>query len=173
MLITPIAFAQGSGCSFGDNQPFLALDCVSTILSSTLQWIQNIQSRMFDLALAAIRLVAGWQVDVNNEIVFGVWEILRDFANIFFIVGLVVISFATIFRATGLGFFRNWHYQSALPWLLGAAILVNFSLGISDVVVRTANRVTVLFVNIADSANLNLADLHISQLSVAEDKLVS
>ena len=54
-----------------------------------------------------------------------VWTILRDFVNIFFILILLTIAFATIFNI------KNYKASDLLPKLIIAALLINFSLVIA------------------------------------------
>jgi len=58
------------------------------------------------------------------------WTMLRDFVNIFFILVLLIIAFATIFnKPTG------YTAKDLLPKLIIAALLINFSLVIADWVI--------------------------------------
>lgn len=59
-----------------------------------------------------------------------IWETLRDFINIFFILVLVIIAFATIFDI------KNYKARDLLPKLIIAALLINFSLIITIEVVK-------------------------------------
>lgn len=54
-----------------------------------------------------------------------IWELLRDFVNIFFILILLIIAFATIFNI------KNYKASDLLPKLIIAALLINFSLVIA------------------------------------------
>lgn len=58
------------------------------------------------------------------------WGILRDFINIFFILVLLVIAFATIFNV------KDYKAKDLLPKLLIAALLINFSLIITFEVIK-------------------------------------
>ncbi|HXV26662.1 MAG TPA: hypothetical protein VD862_01370 [Candidatus Paceibacterota bacterium] len=86
--------------------------------------------------------VLTWQNVNNSEVVLHVWTYARDITNLFFIVGLIIVSFATIFRA--FGFLKGYYWKESLPRLLAAAILINLSLGLSETVVLISNRVTSL-----------------------------
>jgi len=58
----------------------------------------------------------------NTEIVMIGWAIVRDLANMFFVLILLVIAFATILRI------ETYGMKSLLPKLVIAALLINFSL---------------------------------------------
>lgn len=59
-----------------------------------------------------------------------VWLLIRDFVNIFFILILLVIAFATIFNV------KNYKAGDLLPKLIIAALLINFSLVITTWVIE-------------------------------------
>jgi len=67
------------------------------------------------------------------------WQICRDIVNMFFILGLVIIAFATILRFEGYGIKR------LLPKLIIMALLINFSFIISAVIVDISQIVTYHF----------------------------
>lgn len=57
------------------------------------------------------------------------WRVTRDFSNMFFILFLVVIAFATILR------FEQYGIRKLLPKVIGIALLINFSLVICYVII--------------------------------------
>lgn len=79
------------------------------------------------------------------------WALVRDFVGIIFIVILVFIAFSTILR------FQKYNIWSLLPKFIAVAILINFSLVISGVILDVSSIVTNFFlskfigVNIATS----------------------
>ncbi len=68
------------------------------------------------------------------------WTIARDLANMFFILILLVIGFATILRAESYGI------KKLLPRLIIIALLVNFSLLAAGVVIDVGNDLGLFFV---------------------------
>ncbi len=71
------------------------------------------------------------------------WKIVRDLANMFFIIVLIVSSYATI-----LGWRRNeMHVVEVLKKLLVAAVLVNFSKTIVSLLIDASQVVMLTFVN--------------------------
>ncbi len=76
-------------------------------------------------------LLITWSISAQDfflkqELVQSTWALLRDFVNIFFILVLLVIAFATIFnKPTG------YTAKDLLPKLIIAALLINFSLVIA------------------------------------------
>lgn len=77
----------------------------------------------------------------NNEIVALGWTRMRNFANMFFVVGLVVIALATILR------YKEYQAQKLLPKLLIIALLINFIPVIAGTVIDASNIVMDHFLN--------------------------
>jgi hypothetical protein len=75
-----------------------------------------------------------------NAVTIG-WVIVRDIANMFFIVGLLIIAFATIFRI------ESYQYKNLLFKFLIAALLVNFSKTIAGILIDVSQVIMLTFVN--------------------------
>jgi len=69
----------------------------------------------------------------GNEMVIHGWGIIRSLANMFIVLGFVVVGIATILRI------REYEAQKKLLPLIIAAILINFSLVICGVFIDVAN----------------------------------
>ncbi len=74
----------------------------------------------------------------NDFVEFG-WKIVRDVANLGFVLVIIIIAFAVILR------FREYGTQKLLFRLIAAAILVNFSLTIAGVFINFSQVVTNFF----------------------------
>ncbi len=82
------------------------------------------------------------------------WVMVRDVANIFFIVGLLVIAFATI-----LGF-ESYEWKKGVMKIVLMAILINFSNLIAQLVIDIAHIFTITFLNaISATAGGNLISM--------------
>ncbi len=80
------------------------------------------------------------------------WGLVRDIANMFFIVILLVIAFSTVLKIS------SYHYQKTLTKLLIMAILVNFSKLICGFLIDFFQVIMLTFVNgFKDVAGGNLA----------------
>ncbi len=75
----------------------------------------------------------------NVSVVENGWAIVRDITNMFFILILLIIAFATILRRESYGM------KSLLPKLIGVALLINFSLVLAGAVIDFANALTKSF----------------------------
>lgn len=78
---------------------------------------------------------------INESVVVIGWAIVRDFMNLFFVVALMIIAFATVFRI------QAYHYKSMLPKLVIAAIVVNFSKVITGALIDVSQVLMLTFVH--------------------------
>lgn len=69
----------------------------------------------------------------NNEFVKGAAKFTRDIANLFFILVILIIAFATILGIESYGI------KAVLPYLIIAALLINFSLVIAGAIIDFGN----------------------------------
>ncbi len=115
---------------------------VTVVVYVVLYLLQFIGSLLFSLAgyLVSIALNFNFQVlDPTNAIVGIGWEITRDVANLGFVLIIIVIALATIFR------YQSYGAKKLLPKLIGAAILVNFSLTIAGTLIGFSHIITRYF----------------------------
>jgi len=77
----------------------------------------------------------------QNTIINVGWTIMRDIANLGFVLALIIIAFATILR------FNKYSAQGSklLPRLIAAAILVNFSIAIVAPILSLSDAMTNIF----------------------------
>lgn len=78
---------------------------------------------------------------VYNPIVNLGWGVVRDFTNMLFIIGLVIIGLATIIG------YKDYAAQKTLPLLIGVALLINFTPLICGIVIDATNIVMNFFLN--------------------------
>ena len=102
-------------------------------------WFTWLGGKLLDLALWFTKE----QGFTKSQVVQIGWPIVRDLANMFFALILLVIAFATILRLESYG-------MKAILWrLVVAALLINFSLVIAGVVIDGSNVLTRYFLNYA------------------------
>ncbi|MCL4404225.1 type IV secretion system protein [Patescibacteria group bacterium] len=75
----------------------------------------------------------------QNQIVTIGWTILRDIANLGFVLVMIIIAVATIVR------YKEYNAKSLLPKLIAAAIIVNFSLTIAGAFIVFSDSLTNVF----------------------------
>ena len=69
------------------------------------------------------------------------WGVVRDFSNMLFIIGLMIIAFGTILKI------QSYHARNALVKLIIMAVLINFSKTITGVLIDFAQVVMMTFVD--------------------------
>lgn len=101
-----------------------------------IKWTASIAA--FIITVGFISSTAGklldWGIQYQNvffnlPVIQTIWTVLRDFINIFFILVLLVIAFATIFNI------KEYKASDLLPKLIIAALLINFSLVIASSII--------------------------------------
>ncbi len=104
--------------------------------------------------LRAFITLASYNNFIDVSVVKLGWVMVRDVANLFFIVGLLVIAFATI-----LGF-ESYEWKHGLVKIVLMAILINFSNLIAQLVIDVAHIFTITFLNaVSATAGGNLITL--------------
>lgn len=91
--------------------------------------------------MAVLIYVARYNEFVNAPAVEMGWVVARDIANMFFIVILLIISFATILQQ------EKYNYKQWLPKLILMAVLINFSKTICGLLIDISQVVMLTFVN--------------------------
>lgn len=106
------------------------------------------------LVMKGLLLIATYQNFINSGAVIEGWVVVRDLANMFFVVILLVIAFATILHL------EEYNYKKWLPKLILMAVLINFSKTICGLMIDVAQIIMLTFVNaFKDVAGGNLVDM--------------
>ncbi|MEX0918297.1 MAG: hypothetical protein WDZ93_04040 [Candidatus Paceibacterota bacterium] len=104
----------------------------ATALGGVFLWLAG---TLFDITITS--LVIGMGDWINNASLGGtidaLWIVIRDIFNILFIFGLIYIGFRTIL---GIG---DSNTQRAVVFLIGAALLINFSLYFTKAIIDFSN----------------------------------
>ncbi len=118
------------------------------ILTSILRGIAYILSFIFGILFMIANFFVGIAMNFNDQIlstsnalVMVGWKISRDIANLGFVLLIIVIAFATILRI------QSYGAKKLLPMLIGAAIIVNFSLTIGGVFINFASTLSQSFLD--------------------------
>ncbi|MFA6494779.1 MAG: hypothetical protein WC246_00200 [Candidatus Paceibacterota bacterium] len=107
------------------------LPSVATVVKALATLLMGLVTVLIKLASLLVAL-ALWlnstltHLDWNgmNSFILQGWSMFRDLANLGFVLGIIIIAFATIFR------WKNYSASQILWKLIVAALLVNFSLAI-------------------------------------------
>ena len=125
-------FFEKAGCVVGTAvNPFAGLLCLSTIFFGGVLYTV---ATIFDFFVQTFD-------NFFPDIISYMWLIIKNFVNLFFILILLVIAFATIFDI------KKYAWQSLLTRLIVVALLVNFSLLICQTVLSVANFLTHVFIS--------------------------
>jgi hypothetical protein len=133
---------------------------VSTVWNSFLSVVTGIIDILFwvfsQLAIMFVSYFAGILAAVvelnlkmfsySNGVDVG-WQMVRDTANMFFILILLAIAFATVLKL------ESWNFKRLLPRLVAAVLLVNFSRVITEFIIRLGNELMRAIVNAAGGSN--------------------
>ncbi len=93
------------------------------------------------LVMQVLVSVAQYSNFIHAPAVTNGWVIVRDICNMFFVLILLIIAFATILKL------ENYSYKKWLPKLILMAILINFSKTICGLLIDFAQVVMLTFVN--------------------------
>lgn len=75
----------------------------------------------------------------GSTVVQNSWELTRNFANMFFIIALIIMAFATIFNVS------RYNFSSLVVNFIIAALLINFSLVIGEVIIDWSQSLSNVF----------------------------
>ncbi len=151
-------------------QPTLAADWAARMLAGLISVIISAIGYIIGLVVEVLIYVAQYNGFIKADAVTRGWEVVRDLSNMFFVLVLLIISFATILHI------ENYSYKKYLPKLLLMAILINFSKTLAGLVIDFAQVIMLTFVNgFKDIGQGNLVHMMGLKevLSVSEDVTVS
>lgn len=128
------------------------------IFASVLAWGASMLAGLcITMAIFFLRFfiqLAAYNGFLDAPVVIVGWRLIRDLANMFFVVILLVIAFATILGQ------ESYEWKKTMVKLVLSAIFINFSLLICGVVIDAAHVFTVTFLNaIAPVAGGNLINM--------------
>ncbi len=116
-------------------------DWAGQVLGGLIGWIIGALGLILVLVMQALVAVAQYSNFINSPAVSNGWHIVRDICNMFFVLVLLIIAFATILKI------ENYNYKKWLPKLILMAILINFSKTICGLLIDFAQVIMLTFVN--------------------------
>lgn len=141
------------GFFLGSAEPAQAiwpLDGLADALLEFVSWflysILYVLGKFLELIVFSVAAITNFQISESLAIVSAGWTIVRNFANMFFIVILIVMAFATIFDVGSFGF-PGYDVGSLLARFLVAALLINFSLVIGSLLVSGVDAISSVMLN--------------------------
>lgn len=124
------------------------------IIGNIINVIVGLLGKVLVVLIHILVWIASYNDFVSSAAVTNGWVILRDVCNMFFIVILLVIAFATTLNI------ENYSWKKVLPKMLLMAVLINFSKLICGVFIDFAQVIMLTFVNgFRDIGGGNFADM--------------
>jgi hypothetical protein len=139
---------------------FAILATVSLVITGVLlfvnpsfaSWGAKLLIGLIDAIISGLGVVVGLVIEVlirvaqyndftNAQAIEKGWLVVRDLANMFFILVFLIIAFATILRV------ETYNYKKHLPKLLLMAVFINFSKTIAGLIIDFGQVVMITFVN--------------------------
>jgi len=126
-------------------------------LNFAVLFIQGLIMGFIGTALAWTAYALAWFLKFQGEffenvtIVQTSWTIFRDFANMFFILILIIIAFATIFD------WQNYNWKGLMAKFIIAALLINFSLAIGGFLIGISTNLSNIMLKQFGDITSNLA----------------
>jgi hypothetical protein len=115
-------------------------DVILSIVGVVIAMIINVLGLLVTILLRAIIFISKYNNFAQSAPVVLGWTIIRDLCNMFFILIVLVIAFATILH------FEKYSIKNLLVKVIVMAILINFSKLICAVIIEGANVIMMTFV---------------------------
>jgi len=128
----------GGYCDLWD---FNASGCIAEMGLSIFVKITTFFGKLIQSAANLLSAIINWGKFIEADIVKIGWGITRDISNMFFILILMIIAFATIFKA------ETYGMKKLLPKLIIAALLINFSLVLCGAIIDFTQVITDFFIS--------------------------
>ncbi|MFA5413175.1 MAG: hypothetical protein WC348_01360 [Patescibacteria group bacterium] len=122
------------------------IDSFDILMIRLLAFFSKLLGKIFTWVVGMLVDVAAYNNFLGATAVITGWVIVRDLANMFFILILLVISIATILRV------EAYSYKKLLPKLLLMAVLINFSKTICGIIIDFSQVIMLTFVNAFQAA---------------------
>lgn len=123
---------------------------IYTIVGFVTQILAIVVGKLLNVITYALFWVANLDNFVDNGVVQLGWPVVRDLCNMFFILILLVIAFATILRL------ENYSVKKLLPKLIIMAVLINFSKTICGLLIDFSQVIMLTFMHSLGHAEGNL-----------------
>lgn len=124
--------------------PEAVAEAAGGVAAQAMEWMIGIFNELLSKVVAFFAFVLNWTFDIqeitNIDVIQFAWSVSRDFANMFFILILLAIAFATILR------YEPYGIKRLLPKLVLVALLINFSMVGAGVIIDLGSSLGHFFV---------------------------
>lgn len=160
IILVVVIFSGLFLASVGDAHAFPTAEEIATsivlfflkAILNIVQFFTGLIGQLFSSIVDSITLAGFSKMEVVNT----GWTITRDLVNMFFILGIVIIAFATILKI------ETYNIKALLPKLIIMALLINFSFVISGMIVDASNVTFKFFRNGIENDNIGKALISIA-----------
>ncbi len=136
------AAAESSvGSTIANTIKFAAASPIILSLGAIAALIVVIFGALNTVVIGALVNIVKYNNFINELSIRDTWIVARDLCNMFFILILLVIAFATILRI------ESYQWKKILPKLLIMAVLINFSRTICGLIIDASQIIMLTFVN--------------------------
>src|SRR3989344_2630254 len=119
----------------------IAYGAVNGFFAFSLSIMFTIVGKLLAMMVVMLDWVVNLRIYTNVPIIQEGWKIMRDFANMLFIIALIVMAYGTIFNIPG------YDFRSLIKKFLIAALLINFSLVIGGLIIDATQVLNNTFLN--------------------------
>src|SRR3989344_2610165 len=125
-LFLPIFDAEATSIfSIGN----ITYEAVSFIFSYAIYIMFTTVGWLLALMVKLLAQVVNIRIYTNVPVIQVSWKIMRDFANMLFIIALIVMAYGTIFNIP------KYDFKSLIPRFIVVAVLINFSLVLGGLII--------------------------------------
>ena len=137
--------------SAAEETPGMFMSAIQGVIGGILLITQEIIGGLVAWFAGLAQGILGYTDTQNAQMVKDGWKIVRDLVNMFFVLILLTIAFATILR------FEPYGMKALLPKLIIAALLINFSLVLAGTIIDFSGVLTNFFIQDSTSFFNNIA----------------
>lgn len=133
----PAHFSHAFGLKDFINWVLILIAYILKFVLYLITWVMKLVGEIFNYVYKGGLDI--FELDVINT----GWALTRDVLNMFFVIALLAIAFATILRI------ESYQYKILLPKLIYAALLVNFSRTIAQIFIDFSNSLMTTLLNLS------------------------
>ncbi len=119
-----------------------------------------------------INWIIGSEINYGGAAVYNVWKVFRDICNSLFIIFFILIAFSTIFNSIAPKGAKAYYYSSALKGVILAALLINFSLPIGQIIIWAGNQASSLVAGLMTGKGLDGKSIDIADTVLVQGQLL-
>ncbi|MEI6296749.1 MAG: hypothetical protein WCO84_03840 [bacterium] len=141
IMTTAVSSLVGDKCTWATP----GMHCLFDLMSWALTAVRYFLTTLLSYTAAAFNISIDISINNLSGFLFSIksidiaWKVLRDLCNMFFLLVMMYISIGTVLQLDGV----NWKKQ--IVTLIFSALLINFSMTITRVVIDTSNIFAVYF----------------------------